>query len=361
MLRPVRAAGLFIALLPALVGLAQEVEPRPAEPARLAHRGLVLDAVATPARFVAVGERGHVLLSPDGEQWRQAESVPVRATLTRVAGVDDRLWAVGHDSTIIHSDDGGETWTLQHFEPDWEQPLLDVHFFDRQRGLAVGAYSLYLHTDDGGESWQRAGFNERMTSEAIDWEQTAEEAETFDDQLSTDAETDNPWGDSLYDASQDFDRGCYEFMECHFNALLAPGNGRLMMAAERGYGFRSSDGGETWESFRFPYPGSMFGLLDLGGDRVLAFGLRGNVQLSEDFGSNWEVLDSGTDSSLMDGALDRRDRAVMVGAGAAIVRYDPDSGQFRLSEDRLGNDYAAVMVSDDGRLVIAGEGGVRIE
>jgi photosystem II stability/assembly factor-like uncharacterized protein len=38
----------------------------------------------------------------------------------------------------------GQTWSLQHFEPDWEKPLLDVHFFNASEGLAVGAYGLYM-------------------------------------------------------------------------------------------------------------------------------------------------------------------------------------------------------------------------
>jgi photosystem II stability/assembly factor-like uncharacterized protein len=335
-----------------------EVRPRPADPAPLAQESLILDVVRAGERYVAVGERGHVVTSRDGRNWTQARFVPVAATLTRVAFAGGRLWAVGHDSTIIHSRDMGETWNLQHFEPDWQQPLLDVHFFDSSEGVAIGAYGLFMRTSNAGRDWDAMDFAELVTSEAIDWEEAAEAEEEFADELGMEA--DDPWGEGFYDAEQDFDRGCYEFMECHLNAVLDLGDGRLMIAAERGYGFRSTDRGETWESFRFPYPGSMFGLLPAN-DGILAFGLRGHVQFSDDFGDHWEVLDSGMESTLMGGAINADGDPVMVGSGAAVLTYDVGTNLFRLSEDRLGSDYAAVLVTETGRLILAGEDGLKHE
>ncbi|NEZ04402.1 hypothetical protein G4Y73_09615 [Wenzhouxiangella sp. XN201] len=336
--------------------LAQDIEPQPAEQVPLADESLILDITRAGERYVAVGERGHVLISRDGIEWEQAEQVPVQAALTRVDFAGGRLWAVGHDTTIIHSSDLGRTWNLQHFEPAWERPLLDVHFFNSSEGLAVGAYGLIMKTGDGGQSWESMDMVDVMTSEAIDWSDAAAAAYELAD--TPEDETDP--SDEFYDASQDFDRGCYEFIECHLNAILVNDDGRIMLAGERGYGFRSSDRGESWESFRFPYPGSMFGLLPVR-DSVLAFGLRGNVQLSSDFGDSWEVLDSGVDSTLLGGALDPDGKPVMVGSGATILTFHPPTGDFRVSEDRLGSDYAAVLFTVDGGMILAGEEGLKHE
>jgi photosystem II stability/assembly factor-like uncharacterized protein len=349
-------------------GMAQdeaEIEPRPADPAPLVHKSLMLDVVRAGERYVAVGERGHVVYSRDGREWQQARFVPVSATLTRVAFAGGRLWAVGHDATIIHSRDMGETWSLQHFEPDWEQPLLDVHFFNSNEGIAVGAYGLFMRTDDAGRHWEVHEMIDLVTSEAIDWEEAAEAEEEFadDDWVDDDdawVDDDDPWGEGFYDADQDFDRGCYEFMECHLNAVLDLGNGRLMMAAERGYGYRSTDGGENWESFRFPYPGSMFGLLPAN-DGILAYGLRGNVQFTTDFGDEWEMIESGVSSSLMGGTLDPSGNPVIVGAGASVLTFDVGERRFQVSEDRLGSDYAAVLFTADGTMILAGEDGLTHE
>lgn len=359
---------LALLVFPALLH-AQGIEPTPAESVRLADESLILDVTRAGERYVAVGSRGHVLLSTDGREWEQAESVPVRATLTRVEFVGGRLWAVGHDSTILHSTDLGRTWTLQYFKPLWdgaitEQPLLDVHFFDANRGIAVGAYGLIMTTEDAGSSWSVSHMEEAMTSEAIDWEApvNAETALVEEDPFSgsTGSDGDDSDDDSFYDASQDFDRGCYEFMECHLNSILALDDRRVMIAAEGGYGFRSEDAGETWESFRFPYPGSMFGLVPAPGG-IMAFGLRGHVQMSADFGTSWRELETSVTSSLLGGGIDPEGYPVLVGAAATVLTYDPQAQSFRVSQDRLGGDYAAVAFAEDGSMILAGEDGLSNE
>jgi photosystem II stability/assembly factor-like uncharacterized protein len=353
---------LALILLPALLhaqDVSQDIEPHEAERVPLADESLILDVTRAGERYVAVGARGHVLLSSDGKEWEQAESVPTRSTLTRVEFVGGRLWAVGHDTTIIHSTDLGRTWTLQFFKPLWdgpisEQPLLDVHFFDANRGLAVGAYGLIMRTDDAGRSWTTTHMGDVLTSEAIEWEEPAIEEEPED----ADAESDP--ADEFYDASQDFDRGCYEFMECHLNAVLALDDRRVILAAESGYGFRSEDGGETWESFRFPYPGSMFGLVPASGG-VMAFGLRGHVQITDDFGDSWQEIATDVTANLLGGSVNPDGYPVLVGAGATVLIYNPHTGEFQVSQDRLGSDYAAVAFAEDGSMILAGEDGLTNE
>jgi hypothetical protein len=133
---------------------------KPAEIEPLAPVSLLLDLAVAGSRMVAVGERGHVLLSDDqGATWRQAKSVPTRAMLTAVFFADPEYgWAVGHDETIINTVDGGETWTRTHFSPEAQQPLLDLWFANRVSGIAVGAYGAYFTTNDGGRHWSSAKF-----------------------------------------------------------------------------------------------------------------------------------------------------------------------------------------------------------
>ena len=331
------------ALFFAMVANAQEeILPRPAYHAPKAHEAMALDLVATESGWVAVGERGHVLLSSDGEVWEQAEFVPVQSTLTKVATADGHLWAVGHDATIVHSHDGGQTWDLQWFAPELEQPFLDVYFSDRMNGLAIGAYGIYLVTEDGGKTWVELNMADLVTSEAIDW--VAIEQKMM-------AEDPDGMG---------FDRGCYEFMECHLNAFLKLDDGSYMIAAERGYGFRSEDGGESWEAFRFSYPGSMFGLVEVE-TGIVAFGLRGQVQHSSDFGETWRLLDSPTQSTLLDGAVGPDGTVLMVGSGAARLRYRPQDDDFELTEDRLGDALAGVAFTESGSVIYAGEAGLSNE
>ena len=206
-------------------------------------------------RLVAVGEWGHVLLSDDGGgSWRQAESVPTRATLTAVTFADaKRGWAVGHDAVVIHTRDGGETWELQLQAPEEEVPLLTVWFQNAEHGLAAGAFALMIETTDGGKTWRRRPF------------------------------TPNP--------DEDY----------HLNAIFRGPGDSLFIAAEFGSIYRSLDGGASWERLHPPYQGSFWGGLAVGEEAFLVFGMRGHVFRSEDLGESWQELDSGTDQSLQSG------------------------------------------------------------
>ena len=60
---------------------------------------------------------------------------------------------VGHDAVILHSNDYGKTWVKQYEDIDWDAPLLSIHMFDENDGIALGAFALSLRTTDGGKSW----------------------------------------------------------------------------------------------------------------------------------------------------------------------------------------------------------------
>ena len=136
-------------------------QPLDARLAPLASKSLLLDIIEiNQSKLVAVGERGHILLSSDGVDWQQAQ-VPVQVTLTAVYFIDEMHgWAVGHDATILSSKDGGVSWQVQQRLPEVEKPLLDVLFFDRNTGVAVGAYGLFYRTNDGGQHWTIEYHNE---------------------------------------------------------------------------------------------------------------------------------------------------------------------------------------------------------
>jgi photosystem II stability/assembly factor-like uncharacterized protein len=277
-----------------------------AEQMPLSPRSLLLDITRIPDHgYVAVGERGHVVLSVDGSTWEQAEIVPTRSTLTTITRGGQRLWAAGHDSVIITSGDGGKTWTQQYFDPERQQPIMDIHFFDEQHGLAIGAYGLALHTSDGGKSWLDGMINEE---------------------------------------------------EWHNNDLLDLGDGLLLVAGEAGFNYRSEDGGDTWETIEMPYPGSMFGIVAGAGDCVIVFGLRGNVQESCDFGKTWLKLYSGTESSIA-GAILHKDYNIFVG-NSGLVMTRAGNGPFDARYHSSGVDFAAIVPAGAGRFLLVGEDGV---
>src|SRR5262249_35646731 len=148
----------------AVAGDAQPAAPQPqpvsAEHARLAAHTLLIALASAGERLVAVGGRGAIVLSDDrGVGWTQATRGPAQALLTGVCFFDDRHGlAVGHDEVILATGDAGASWTLVHYAPEAQRPLLDVWCSANGQSIAVGAYSAYLTSADRGASWQQRAF-----------------------------------------------------------------------------------------------------------------------------------------------------------------------------------------------------------
>ncbi len=327
-------------------------------PARLAAKSLVLDVIKANDRYIAVGQRGHVLISEDGEAWRQSLHVPTRATLNAVTFRDGRLWAVGHDSVIISSGDMGESWDLQYSDPDARQPLMDAIFFDADRGIAVGAYSVVLTSEDGGANWLAASINDHLEGADEGAAEDVGDAAPDDEEEWLD-EGDIGGAAGINAAAEEFVDDCFDYGECHLNQIVELPDGTLLIAAEKGNGYRSFNRGETWQHFRLPYVGSLFGALIESERCLLAFGLRGHVFRSCNNGTDWQAVETGITQNLFGAALSADGaRLVIAGSDGALLSGTP--GALQLTARRLpeGEDLTAVLFLDD-HLLLAGEDGVK--
>ena len=286
---------------------ARDLAPRPAEIAPHAAKSLLLAVTRAGDRFVAVGDRGTILLSADGVNWEQV-AAPVHATLTTVSFADANTgWAAGHDPAILHTADGGRTWKLQNFEPELSKPVLALLALDARRAFALGAYGLFLQTTDGGASW------------------------------------------SEVDAAPILEDGL------HLNSMIRLGNGELFIAGETGLLGVSADGA-AWKRLTLPYEGSLFGALPHGDKGALVFGLRGNVLYSDDVrAGKWTKVDTQTVQSLFGGTTLAGGAAALVGADGEYLLIDA-AGAARKAHSPLGT-LSGVLPHGDALLVV-GENGV---
>lgn len=324
---------------------------------------LMLDVTESDQRAVMVGERGHILVSESRNDWRQVAGVPTRVTLTGVSAVGAKVWAVGHDGVILHSADGGLTWVVQRsdpwkplaegaeFDPRQGVPLLDIVMLDADNGLAVGAYSLMLRTSNGGQTWEPVSVSGKPAAPVATAEEPAD--------AGTEAEAD---GEEVDWSFSDEDLQLGEETDPHLNGIAKTSDGSLMAVGERGAAFRSRDAGTTWERVKIPYEGSMFGVLGYDNQRVVAFGMRGNVFESSDLGSSWKQLESGTDQTLMGGAVLAGGGAVLVG-GSGAVALRADSGAVFTAHTFSTNEQetpvlAAVLPLGSSTFVVGGEKGL---
>jgi len=333
-------SALFAADQPASTEQAAAEPARAAEHAPLAARGLLIAMAVAGERLVAVGDRGIIVLSDDrGASWTQAEYVPSQALLTGVCFLDPLHGvAVGHDEVILTTADAGRTWKLTHFAPQALRPLLDVWCGTGGEVIAVGAYSTYLTRADGGASWREVKF----TPAAAPAARTAAGAPRSAAAAASGTDEEEEAG------------GGY-----HLNRIVGAGAGRLYIAGEAGHLYASDNGGASWHTLASPYEGSFFGLLPLGGETVLAFGLRGHLYRSENAGASWQQIETGTTAMLTGATTFEAGAVALVGlSGVVLVSRDGGHGFTLMQQaDRAG--LSAVVSTGDERLAVVGEDGAR--
>jgi photosystem II stability/assembly factor-like uncharacterized protein len=331
----------------AVAGGFVDVLDTPAQITSLAQRS-AMQAVARPGnRLVAVGQRGHVVVSGDGgATWKQSP-VPVSSDLTAVYFIDERQgWAVGHDGVVLHTADGGDTWKLQldgrkvnalllanmkrkaeaepasdatkkllaeaerYQEQGPDKPFLDVWFADASNGYVVGAYNLIFRTSDGGATW-------------TPW---------FD-------RTDNPKFFNLY--------------------AIRPVANDVYIVGESGLVLKLDAAAERFVALKVDYTGSFFGVAAANGS-VLAFGLRGSVYRSDDAGASWVKVDAGLPSAVVATARTAREATLLADAGGRVVMTSDGGRTFTKVPLKQGAPMTGIVEAGEGRLAFAGPRGVAV-
>lgn len=312
---------------------------RPAIALTAPARAALLGLAAAGSRVVAVGERGTVLLSDDaGATWRQAQSVPVSATLVAVQFVTpDTGWVVGHYGVVLRSDDGGEHWIRQldghgaaalmlqeaqasgdakalveaqrAVQEGADKPLLSLHFRNEREGWVVGAFNLALTTRDGGQSWQ-----------------------------SVSTRLPNPKAAHLYGFDQARDD--------------------VLIAGEQGLLMHSSDGGLSFRPVATPYAGSFFGVTREADGAWLVAGLRGNVWRSADQGKTWTALTGQAPVSITGVLRDARGQVWLANQAGQLLQPRPGVDALGLIGTTAAQQPASILRLDDGSLLMAGWNGI---
>lgn len=217
----------------------------------LVKSSLLLDITSVNQQaLIAVGERGHILRKEKAQSWQLIAS-PSDITLTSVTtSFGNKVWAVGHQGTILMSADVGKTWQV-NFKAGTDSPFLDILFFDESQGIAIGAYGLFYRTLDGGKSWQK----EIHPSILL-----------LDDQTYL-AEVKSE-SDELYKAE-------VAALQPHLNQITLLNQNRLIMVGEFGLIAISDDKGKSWQRLDDIYVGSFFSVAAQ--TQVIVSGLRGHV------------------------------------------------------------------------------------
>jgi photosystem II stability/assembly factor-like uncharacterized protein len=319
----------------------------PAMVSALSARSPLISTARAGERIVAVGLRGHVVYSDDnGKTWKQA-SVPVSTDLVAVSFPTPKQgWAVGHGGIVIHTADGGATWTKQMdgerfsglalsyygklaqtaSSPDAKRALdqaralstdgstralLDVYFDSDTSGFVVGTFNRIFRTEDGGNTW-------------------------------------TPWMDRTGNPR-----------ELHFYSIRGE-HGRVLLTGEQGMVWQLDTTRTHFERRQTPYKGTLFGSV-LSGTDIFVFGMRGTVFHSADDGQNWEKVSVPSEAGITGGMALGPGRMLLVNqAGTALYTGD-DGKSFETVKLPHPMAYYGVGDAPDGNIALVGSRGVRVE
>jgi photosystem II stability/assembly factor-like uncharacterized protein len=324
-----------------------DVLDRPAMKSPLASKKFLVGMARAGDKFVAVGPRGHIVVTADGGQtWTQA-AVPVSSDLTAVwFASPTHGWAVGHDGVVLATADGGGTWTkqmdgrvandvvlkdiqaklaaspeseelkaleaeaLRNVEMGADKPFLDVWFENETTGFVVGAYNLIFATSDGGKSWQS-------------W---------FD-------RVPNPQFMSLYS--------------------IRPAAGGIFIAGEQGKFYRLDREAMKFDAVPVDYVGSLFGVVDAG-DAVLTYGIKGNLFRTADAGKTWAKVDSGLHGMIVGGVTLAPGVVILADQSGHLSRSQDGGNTFEPVQLPKAIPLTGVINAGDGKLGLTGPFGALI-
>lgn len=269
------------------------------------------DLVAVNDRFVAVGERGTIVVSEDyGETWsvtHNDDKVPV--TLTNVTALNETtLLAVGHDSVILRSEDAGLSWELIMRDSETGEPFMGAWSADGENVFVYGSFGKFLHSSDAGKSF------------------SAQELDIYGE---------------------------------HLSAMDGDTADVRILVGEMGLVLRSLDGGFSWHKLEPFYQGSLFGVAHLNGTRWIAYGMRGHVFFSENNGDSWSQVDIGSELPLYGHAVAMDGKHMVVVGTAGIQLALNDKGELMevsyMSE--LGT-LTSALILPGGSMLVAGQRGL---
>ncbi len=313
---------------------------RPALIADEARKAITIGFAAAGSRLVAVGERGVILLSDDhGRSWRQAPS-PVSVTLTAVHFANEKLgWIVGHSGVVLHSRDGGETWSkqfdgilaaqaiadrveritanmneddawsLQHYASQMVQdgpdkPFLDVLFLDENEGFIIGAFGLAFYTRDAGKNWQ-------------------------------------PWIDQIENPEL-----------LHLYKLSTNGKS-VVMVGEQGLYLKADGPVRQFVQHQTPYNGSFFTVAPLNSGDWLLAGLRGNAFIHSPSDDHYQQLQVDSEITINDSFAVAEDRVLLVNQAGNIYQAQVGSPKLHPIPMQPLPPTADLISSGDGAFVAA--------
>lgn len=103
----------------------------------------------------AVGDSGSIIHTADGGQSWSQQASGSSSHLNAIYFVNQQTgWIAGDDNTLLYTTNGGQNWYSQAPVGDSSRIFTDLFFADELTGWTVHTQGGLLHTQDGGVTWE---------------------------------------------------------------------------------------------------------------------------------------------------------------------------------------------------------------
>lgn len=305
-------------------------------------------------------------LSESGENPWHPVDLPTGVTLLDIdfIGNSSHGWAVGGDSTLLETNDGGDTWQPKKLEIEDQKLNFTSVSFAGEQGWVTGDPSVLLHTTDGGESWFRIPLSENLPGSPYQIVALGSDSAEMTTDLGAIYKTDNGgrnWR-ALVEDTVGVVRNISRSSDGRYVAVSARGNfystwkpgqsaweaherntsrriqnmgfgedGRMWMLARGGQvQFTKPGDFETWEEPQYPEPSTSWGLLDVGyrtPKEMWVAGGSANLLASFDDGKTWKKVRKVEDipANFYRAIFLSPDRGFVLGNEGVMLKYEPPS------------------------------------
>jgi photosystem II stability/assembly factor-like uncharacterized protein len=244
-----------------------------------------------------------------------------------------RGWVAGDGGLVLHTEDGGGTWTRQRVET--RDAVNDIYFRDKEDGYLLAANQIFV-TEDGGATWrtqtrfmpQTFGgaepelYSVRFTSKKRGWiVGSLSRGESVVDSLVL-STTDG--GASWYRQRVPVSD---ELIHLDFD-----GDKRGWIVGSGGRVLHTRDGGDSWQLQNSGTTSALYHVDFQGDEHGCAVGEKGTILLTDDGGESWRKVGAPVGTTLLSVKFVNDEEGWAVGRGGVILRTD-DGGQSWLQQE----------------------------
>jgi len=275
----------------------------------------------------------------------EPKAIERRDNFISVAAPSDQVaWAAGTAGKVVHTEDGGKTWTAQKTKT--LENLQGIAAFDDKNAIVVGNRSVILYTADGGATWNKATQPTPPKPEI---------SKLFRVQIAGNT----AWAVGEYNTLlRSDDKGVtwtrvLPEMDRNLNTIAFAGDVGVIFG-EAGLTLRSTDAGATWEEIKVDNMVSLMNVAFRDDKHGVAVGLTGTLMTTEDAGVTWVSMPNATDEHLLNVRWEG-EQWIAVGDKGVIVTSNAEAKEWKAGKIFEGDvAWRTQMVKQGPRYYVVG-------